>query len=313
MGIWQYYKQAGGFKLLIQYWKAHVLGYAFLEFILLGKSKTALEIFRLAVNNRIHEKLKRKYEYVITKKLTIPEKGKCQKSNKVWVCWFQGVENAPLLVRRCYESLCKYLRDREIVLITQDNLFNYVQFPDYILKKWEAGVITNTHFSDLLRLELLIKYGGTWIDATVLCTSGKYPKYLFDSDLFFFQKLKPGKDGDCIPLSSWFITSISNNKILIATRELLYTYWHEHDFLVDYFLFHHFMYMACEEYPEEYNKVVKFSNSIPHILSLGLFQQYDEEKYQALVDMTCFHKLSYKLNEDNIKRKGTYYSILINQ
>ena len=48
-------------------------------------------------------------------------------------------------------------------------------------------------------------------------------------------------------------------------------------------------------------------------LSLGLFQQYDEEKYQALVDMTCFHKLSYKLNEDNIKRKGTYYSILINQ
>ena len=53
MGIWQYYKQAGGFKLLIQYWKAHVLGYAFLEFILLGKSKTALEIFRLAVNNRI--------------------------------------------------------------------------------------------------------------------------------------------------------------------------------------------------------------------------------------------------------------------
>ena len=52
MGIWQYYKQAGGFKLLIQYWKAHVLGYAFLEFILLGKSKTALEIFRLAVSLR---------------------------------------------------------------------------------------------------------------------------------------------------------------------------------------------------------------------------------------------------------------------
>ena len=58
------------------------------------------------------------------------------------------------------------MRDREIVLITQDNLFNYVQFPDYILKKWEAGVITNTHFSDLLRLELLIKYGGTWSDET---------------------------------------------------------------------------------------------------------------------------------------------------
>ncbi|UVS33497.1 hypothetical protein NXX87_22495 [Bacteroides faecis] len=79
MGIWQYYKQAGGFKLLIQYWKAHVLGYAFLEFILLGKSKTALEIFRLAVNNRIHEKLKRKYKYVITKKANDSRKRKMSK------------------------------------------------------------------------------------------------------------------------------------------------------------------------------------------------------------------------------------------
>jgi hypothetical protein len=38
------------------------------------------------------------------------------------------------------------------------------------LEKYQKKIIDNTHFSDLLRLELLIKYGGTWIDASVLVT-----------------------------------------------------------------------------------------------------------------------------------------------
>ena len=38
------------------------------------------------------------------------------------------------------------------------------------MEKWEKGRIPAAMFSDLLRVELLIKYGGTWIDSTVLCT-----------------------------------------------------------------------------------------------------------------------------------------------
>lgn len=43
-----------------------------------------------------------------------------------------------------------------------------MKLPDYIVKKWEKGRIPADLFSDLLRLELLIRYGGTWIDSTVL-------------------------------------------------------------------------------------------------------------------------------------------------
>ena len=54
-----------------------------------------------------------------------------------------------------------------------------------VMEKWEKGIITHTHMTDLLRLELLIKYGGMWIDATVLCTAKEeeIPCYFFDSDL----------------------------------------------------------------------------------------------------------------------------------
>ena len=45
-------------------------------------------------------------------------------------------------------------------------------------------------FTDMLRLELLCQYGGTWIDATVLCTGGEGINELLDPDLFVFQQIK---------------------------------------------------------------------------------------------------------------------------
>lgn len=74
---------------------------------------------------------------------------------------FQGMEHAPKMVQYCFESLKSNLRDKRIILITEDNYKEYVQFPTYILEKYEKGCFSKTHLSDLLRLELLIKYGGT--------------------------------------------------------------------------------------------------------------------------------------------------------
>jgi len=42
-----------------------------------------------------------------------------QYSNKVWWCWLQGEENAPLLQQKCLESLRNNLKDREVIVITR--------------------------------------------------------------------------------------------------------------------------------------------------------------------------------------------------
>lgn len=62
--------------------------------------------------------------------MTLPHKN----NNRIWVCWFQGMENVPALVQKYYQSLKENLTDLEIVLITSDNMLDYVQFPDYIIK-----------------------------------------------------------------------------------------------------------------------------------------------------------------------------------
>ncbi len=57
----------------------------------------------------------------------------------------------------------RYL-DYKKVLITADNYTDYVEMDSIIVEKWKKGIINNTKFSNSLRLELLVKYGGIWID-----------------------------------------------------------------------------------------------------------------------------------------------------
>ena len=278
----------------------------------LGLSRKSLEIVRLAVDNRIYCKLKKKYKGFISEYQQKEDTKNIlhEHVDIVWVCWFQGMENAPKMVQYCFESLKSNLRDKRIILITEDNYKAYVQFPTYILEKYEKGCFSKTHLSDLLRLELLIKYGGTWIDATVWCSSPIYPDYLFDADFFMFQNLKPGLDGQCTAVSSWFITSCSNNQMLMLERALLYEYWKENTKLVHYYLFHMFFQMVIEAYPDEWNKVVPFSNATPHILLLRLFEEYDETIANAVKEMTSFHKLTYKFEESDTTIKNTFYQVL---
>ena len=227
------FKKQGGFNLIKQYIKSGSLFTALFEFLLLGKSRTALEILRLSTQLKAKNKLKKKY-YKVLKEFDLKFKNDLpqESSNKVWICWFQGMDNAPYIVKKCYESIKTHLKDKEIIVITEENMSNYVDFPDFIIDKWKKGIISNAHMADLLRLDLLIKYGGMWIDSTVFCTSSNIPNYITDSDLFFYQSLKPGRNGKSSVLSNWLISAKTNNKILIATKELCYKYWKNNNKLI---------------------------------------------------------------------------------
>ena len=161
--------------------------------------------------------------------------------------------------------------------------------------------------TDLLRLELLIRYGGTWIDATVFCSSSNIPSYFFDSDLFFYQLLKPGRDGNGTYFSSWFMSAKTNNKILMATQSLCYAYWKENNIMWDYFLLHDFLSIVLDYYPDDWKKIIPRDNAAPHMLLLRLFDKYNEDVWKAISEQTPFHKLTYKFDSKNQRRDNTYY------
>lgn len=310
----QIFKKVDGIEIIRQYLKSHVILLAFFEIILLGFSKKSLEIVRLATTQKKMIKIRRKYRNVVEdfkkeRKTRMYEESLIDR--KIWVCWFQGLENAPPIVKRCVTSLKDNICKREIVIITKENYSKYVKIPDYIIYKHKKGIIGRTHFSDILRLELLIKYGGTWIDSTVLATTKNIPQFMLDDDLFIFRTLKPGLDGHAIRISNWFITSKPHNEILELTLHLLYLYWEKNNSLIDYYIFHMFFELAIEAYPEQWKKVVPMSNEISHVLLLRLFEEYDAKIFDNIVNQVCFHKLTYKISNENINKKNTYYHYLM--
>ena len=307
------FKKVGGFNVLKQYAKAHVLCYALAQTAANGLSKKSLELVRLGVTHKTICRLRKKYRKYIAGFTANYKQAPQIRSNKVWVCWLQGMDAAPPLVQRCYRSLQENLKDRQIIVLTDDNYKDYVTFPAHVQEKIDKGIITRTHMSDLLRLELLLNHGGTWIDSTVFCSGNNIPPYMLDSDLFLFQTLKPGADGQASVMSSWFMTACTNHPILHLTRALLYKYWEKHNSMVDYFLLHDFFQIATEYYPAEWSKVIPFSSATPHILLLRLFEPYQADLWDATKAMVPFHKLSYKFEPEQASVPNTFYATLLKQ
>ena len=311
MEIKAIFKKHGGFSLIKNLTRNGILLYAIYLFLVLPKRKKGLEILRELLDIKFHKKLEKKYANLIKEKYEILKNYKESEKDKViWFCWLQGIENAPLLVKCCYESIKKICMDYKIIVITSENLKDYTNLPDFIVSKWEKGFISNTHFSDILRTNLLVENGGTWIDSTVLLT-GKIPLDIENAPLFMFRTYKPGVDGKCIDVSSWFLSSCRKNRILLLVQELLFSYWEKHNWLCDYFLFHHFVQIALEVFSDESNIIPKYTNETPHFMLFELGKDFNEKRYNSILSQSFCHKLTYKLPAEQISKKMTFYKKLL--
>ena len=239
-----------------------------------------------------------------------PESGPEKKT--IWWCWLQGIEKAPSIVRACYNSLVQgewfKVHGYTVSVIDAENWKEYVELPGYIVEKWEKGRIPAAMFSDLLRVELLIRYGGTWIDSTVLCT-GNVSADLLDADLFLFQYTKEGSVP--VSISNWFITACKGNEMLRVLREMLYAYWKDYDCVLDYYIFHLFFAMISKEFPEQMLAMPYAQSQNSLVLLHHWGEKFDQKKWDRLTSQVGFHKLAFRVSEKLIEDKENYYNHIL--
>ena len=306
------FKQFGGLRLVWEYLRLGVGTVSIKQILNVVIGRTKPDIAYAVIRQEVVKNLKNKY-LELSQRLkesyeTMPLlKGR---SNKVWICWLQGMDNAPEMVKACYKSLQRNLSNKEIVVIDDRNWSDYVSLPDYVKAKWKRGNIPHAMFSDLLRLELLINYGGSWIDATVLCTGNNYPPEYLDSDLFMFQYTRPDSD-KFAGISNWFITSCSNNRLLLVLRDLLFAYWKEYDCVLDYYIFHDFFSMIVKEFPKELS-LMPYGYSRKSLILLNHWNEpFDQEKWDRHITNVAFHKLSARPKKATMEDKSNYYNAII--
>lgn len=286
--------------------------------------KLILEI--LVFNRKIRRILKgnwakfylRKYVNYGCKNINAGTESVNAKNNSViiWQYWESPNGDIPPLVQACLNSVEKHKGKCERILLSPENVKDYVEIPQIFLDLKNKGIIKTAFFSDILRTCLLIQRGGIWIDATVLLTED-LPEYIAEAELFVFQNdLKIDLDG--LNMASYFISAKPNNIILKETLSALIQYWKENNFLVNYFTFLHTFTMvtqATKENKELFAKVPFFSFLPVQQLQGELLNKFSEERWNQIKKISGIHKLTHKQSvltkKKNIDISGTFYEKLI--
>lgn len=280
-------------------------------------------------NHRKIEHLK-KYLYAMDHNLDLPVSDKFD--NPIWQLWLQGKENMPPIIKFCTDSIVKQNPDRNVILVTQENLKDYITLPDYIIEKHKKGIISNTHLSDIIRLYLLCQYGGTWIDATIYM-SDKMPQYILDSDFFVPKDLTASLITKDTTLEQFilmnnkmnfgaftnsisFIHSKKDNILLKNSLKLILEYWKHENKVIHYLFFSYFLTMVIfskQEYKELFIKAPYNLTTVQYGCLQGcLYEHFNNERFEEIKKMTPIHKLSYKNQHVNIL-KDSFFNYFISQ
>jgi len=147
----------------------------------------------------------------------------------IWFAWLQGLDNAPDLVHRCFKSWKNKNPDWEINFIDNDNLNLYIDIIEIV--DVNRKDISIQGVSNLIRINLLEKYGGVWVDATCYCCQplNEWLNDYTESGFFVFRD--PGVDRI---LSNWFMVSAESNHLTKRVCHDINHFWEKYYFSNQY-------------------------------------------------------------------------------
>ena len=246
--------------------------------------------------------------------LSVEELKVLDKQSNIWFFWWQGIENAPDLVKTCVKSIKLWAGDRKVVFLSKDNYREYIEMPTFMYKKLNAGSISLAHFSDVLRLMLLSEYGGVWVDSTLLM-SGKFLD-LIDGYSFYTVKHKTD-EGWHISDGSWatfFLAAAPEDPVISFCRDMLLAYWEKEDCLLCYLVFDCFLSIGYDSVP-----IIRREIDLVPVNNTGVFDMLygqrhdivDMNQLQEVLNRAQIHKLTYKQKyNEEVGSKRTLYGMV---
>lgn len=241
---------------------------------------------------------------------------KSEYSDCIWICWWQGLEQAPELVKVCIDSIRRNAGNHRVIILSDDNYKQYVTIPDWVEEKKNKGIITRTNYSDLLRLSLLAQHGGMWIDSTFFCTEPILDEY-FKEPLWSIKR----PDYFHASVASGYFAGYSlacnedNRFAFITIRDFFLNYSKHNDSMVDYLMVD-YMIVLAQKYDERIAKIfadIKSNNPKCDELYKVMGNRFDEKIWNDMKKDTYLFKLSWKYQyPKEIDGVPTFYGMLLN-
>lgn len=236
-----------------------------------------------------------------------------QEDYQIYFCWLQGEDNLPTVVQCCYNSLKQNAGRYKVVFIDEKNFSRYVDIAPHIMEKFRAGKISRTHFSDILRVNLLERYGGLWLDATILVTEPLKNYRDFWQMPYFTQKCYHDKNplnpfvksfGCYIFYARWagFAqgASVRHNPFFVFEKEFFNEYWRDFDKPILYDFMDFMTDFAYEYIPCVRRQIdaVPINNAQVWTLLSHLNEQYSTYPFDRILRGNFLNKLNWKATFD---------------
>ena len=215
----------------------------------------------------------------------------------IWVYW-NDLAHMPQMVSNCIEGIKRNSNGHRVVVVTENTVADYLQLDDVVWRKYKEGKISRTHFCDIVRIGLLYKYGGVWMDCTILLTR-QLPDIVTSSD-FYTNHLCVNDDNNIGggKWSTFFMACHKGNLMMRCTLEIFIEYWKKYDRIADYVWMDYIFHLIYTNIPS----VRKMIDSVPTnnpdiwILQTKIAQPFSEKEYAAIFkDNSRFmYKFSYK-------------------
>ena len=232
--------------------KVKIIAFLAIIFLFMPKSNIKKNLPNWYKIRHNFELLINKYKYLIRYEKNIEE------NSPIWMMWYQGIETAPPIVLSCMQSIIQNREKHPVIIISKYNLEKYIKLPSYILDKLKKNVFSITHLSDIIRMALLSKYGGYWIDSTYLVST---PFTKVNSSFFTLKLNYCWTNALPFITCQWsgnFIATSKNSFIATFGYNAFLYYWKKYNSLIYYFLIDYIIYTA-------YNTEKRFKKKVEEL------------------------------------------------
>ena len=239
------------------------------------------------------------------------------KKGKIFVLWFQGEKNAPLLVKSCINSIRRNSNGHQVIVLDNDNLTNWIApLPTLVEKKFKEKIFPVQLKADYIRLALLENYGGLWLDSTIYVDQ-KIPEDAFTRD-FFTVIRKEAYSSDITGKISTFVMgsnhSLKSQKVFSFMRDMLLNYLQNESNLINYLLIEN-IFDICMQKNEWLADLIQnqqlHKNDILGLSKL-LNESYYDVRVKKILNKNIFNKLNYhQIYKLKVNDNTTVYGHLV--
>lgn len=256
-------------------------------------------------------------ELLNMRKIKFEGTAKISKDCCIWVYWKQGFENAHEIIQCCLLSIRRNAQEHPVIALSDDNMGKYIQLPKIFQKRYEEGKMTIAHYSDCLRMELLSKYGGVWMDATLFMAS-PFDESIYDKSWYAIKNIrKRDKDWMNVANHRWSLFFMAVGKgeetVVKLLRDLLIAYYERmKGVIIDYFLLDYLLELLYQTNPyvKEQVDAVPDNNENWDKFFARLTEDFTKMGWEELRQGTQIFKLSYK-NMPDCFSEDSFYSKVV--